>query len=98
MPRKLLSESEKRANAKRALDTWKQDQPIKDKSVMIRSQKVNDFIKYQKMYSFKKLGYLIPIGSLLVAALEYIHPMIESNELKIVRKGGNVQIIKEIEK
>jgi hypothetical protein len=94
MARVLLTKEEKRANAKRALDTWKDDQPIKDKSVMIRSQKVSDFIKYQKIYSFKKLGYLLPIGSLLVAALEYVHPMIESNELKIIRKGGNVQIIK----
>lgn len=65
-----------------------------DKNVIIRSQKVSAFIKLQKSYTKDRLGYKVPIGSLLVAAMEYISPALEAKELKIIRRGGNVAIVK----
>ncbi len=97
MARVLLTEEEKRANANNAVKRWKIKNNEKCRSVSIMSHKTKNLDDLMKSYSTSKLGYKIPIGSLLVAALEYIDPMLKSKELVISRRGGNVQIIKESE-
>lgn len=60
-------------------------------SVTILGSKVEIIDEMKEHFSKNKIGYKVPIGSLLVAALEYIKPMYDSGQLKIVSVEGDIQ-------
>jgi hypothetical protein len=64
-------------------------------SVTVLGLKVDVLEDFKNEYSTGNVGYKIPIGGLLVAALEIVAPLIRDGTYRIDMINGEVKIIKQ---